>query len=600
LLLPLSLSAQPAIFPNGIVSAASYLSPGSPGGALAQGSIFTIFGNSLGPAAPGAQASGFPLSPTLAGVSVRVVHQTGQTLPALPLFVSATQINAILPSTTPIGLVLLSVLYEGRASNAEPVKVVRSSFGIFARNSGGSGRAVAQNAVSATELPLNSPETPAVPGDIVVLWGTGLGPAESDQVRPQPAERSEPLEILVAGRPAAVLYRGRSGCCAGVDQINMRLPPETPSGCAVPVVVQVNGLYSNLVTLAIGPGGRPCQDSWSPPGGARRWGEIVLTRAGGSDLVDAVFAEGEAAAGLPPPGTCASSGPLPAAGLDAGAQLSLAGPQGMRQIPRQGPGRYRLASTGSSPFLGAGVYGLSGPGGADVGPFQTSLTAAAFPAWGNPSGTRDRGVTMGWTGATAGEALLAAGGPGFVCAAIPGSGSFTIPPEVLANAPAQVSLTLDAMFRTNFTSPGLDFAVLRYADSTSRGVNLGDPPLAASPVRLPNGQTIVAELAATAPERQRGLMQRSQLASDRGMLFLFDRPDFYPFWMYRTVIPLDIIWLDSNRRIVFVSPDTPPCRSEDSRQCPTYGGREVAQYVLEVAAGVAARQGLRVGDRLEW
>jgi len=127
---------------------------------------------------------------------------------ALPLFVSETQINAILPSITAIGLVSISVSFDGRISNAEPVKVVRSSFGVFARNGGGSGRAAAQNAVSVTELPPNSPENPAAPGDIVVLWGAGIGPVESDEVQPQPVERSEPLEVLVAGRPRSSTAEG--------------------------------------------------------------------------------------------------------------------------------------------------------------------------------------------------------------------------------------------------------------------------------------------------------------------------------------------------------------------------------------------------------
>ena len=117
---------------------------------------------------------------------------------------------------------------------------------------------------------------------------------------------------------------------------------------------------------------------------------------------------------------------------------------------------------------------------------------------------------------------------------------------------------------------------------------------------LPGGRRLLAELAATSAERERGLMQRTEIAPDRGMLFLFNTSGFYSFWMYRTLIPLDIIWIDQDHRIVFVSGNTPPCPSATPDNCPVYGGRELSQYVLEIGAGLAAQYGLRVGDRLAW
>ena len=82
------------------------------------------------------------------------------------------------------------------------------------------------------------------------------------------------------------------------------------------------------------------------------------------------------------------------------------------------------------------------------------------------------------------------------------------------------------------------------------------------------------------------------------MIFLF--PDESPrgFWMYNTLIPLDIIWMDSDRRIVFISAHTPPCKSPNQAECPNYGRGFPAQYVLELAAGQAAARSLKVGDRL--
>jgi hypothetical protein len=133
----------------------------------------------------------------------------------------------------------------------------------------------------------------------------------------------------------------------------------------------------------------------------------------------------------------------------------------------------------------------------------------------------------------------------------------------------------------------------------------GQPPdpaaqLPTIPVTLPNGKVIRAELATEPRDQQRGLMFRTALAPDHGMLFVFPEPGNHPFWMYHTLIPLDILWLDPNRRIVFLSPNTPPCPHENPQQCPSYGGQAQAQFVLELAAGSIAAHGLQMGDTLRF
>ena len=121
------------------------------------------------------------------------------------------------------------------------------------------------------------------------------------------------------------------------------------------------------------------------------------------------------------------------------------------------------------------------------------------------------------------------------------------------------------------------------------------------PVTLPSGKVIRAELATEPRDQQRGLMFRTSLAPDHGMLFVFPAPAAnHPFWMYHTLIPLDILWIDSHRRIVFVSPQTPPCPSENAPECPNYGGQAVAQFVLELPAGSIASHGLKAGDTLRF
>ena len=115
-------------------------------------------------------------------------------------------------------------------------------------------------------------------------------------------------------------------------------------------------------------------------------------------------------------------------------------------------------------------------------------------------------------------------------------------------------------------------------------------------VTLPGGQVIRAEIASTQAQVQHGLMFRTSLAPDRGMLFLFSKEEALTFWMFQTLIPLDIIWMDSNKHIVEISANTPPCKAASSGQCPVYGGHEPALFVLELNAGLVARYHLKTGD----
>ncbi len=117
---------------------------------------------------------------------------------------------------------------------------------------------------------------------------------------------------------------------------------------------------------------------------------------------------------------------------------------------------------------------------------------------------------------------------------------------------------------------------------------------------LPDGTPIEAELAVTPEQQARGLMFRSHLPDDRGMLFVGDRAAPRSFWMYRCLIPLDIIWMDGAHRIVEIARDVPPCRDPDPGNCASYGGNVNSVYVLELAAGRADAHGLRIGDRIEF
>jgi uncharacterized membrane protein (UPF0127 family) len=104
------------------------------------------------------------------------------------------------------------------------------------------------------------------------------------------------------------------------------------------------------------------------------------------------------------------------------------------------------------------------------------------------------------------------------------------------------------------------------------------------------------ELAETRTQRDRGLMNRKELDRNEGMLFIFEKEGIYPFWMKNTFIPLDIIWIDSNNKIVYIGQNVQPCKS---LICPSIVPSGKAKYVLEVNAGICKEINLRVGEEVK-
>ena len=116
---------------------------------------------------------------------------------------------------------------------------------------------------------------------------------------------------------------------------------------------------------------------------------------------------------------------------------------------------------------------------------------------------------------------------------------------------------------------------------------------------LPGGQVIKVETMISQLDLGRGLKYRPALAADHGMLFVHSTPGYYRYWMYQILVPLDIIWLDSDRKIIQMVLNQQPCGS-DPNTCPQYGSARPAHYVLEVPAGTAKKYNLRVGQQLNW
>lgn len=119
-------------------------------------------------------------------------------------------------------------------------------------------------------------------------------------------------------------------------------------------------------------------------------------------------------------------------------------------------------------------------------------------------------------------------------------------------------------------------------------------------VSTPDGVTIYCEIADTPAKRSQGLMYRTRMAPDRGMLFTFpefQEPGYWTFWMKNTKMPLDILWLDRDGTIVHLERYVPICTRTDNL-CPRYRPKTAAVQVLELGAGQAAALKLTVGTTL--
>ena len=450
--------AQPVIGTGGIVNVASYSPAGLPNSAIAQGSLFAIFGKGLGPA-KGVQVSGFPLNAqNFQGTSITATVN-GTTVEVPVVFTRTDQVNALLPSNTPVGTGTLTLSYNGAASAPAPIQVVKSSFGIFSTTSNGSG----QGAILDTGNSQLSYTLAAHPGDTVILYGTGLGPVAGDETqKPLPGDlASISVKVYVGSATAQVAYHGRTGCCAGEDQINFIVPAGV-EGCTVPVAIVVNGsVVSNYVTIPVAASGNTCSVVSSSGSSAIPPDFLTKLESKGTAAVGfvALIRSTSTSSALPPPfntptttdegvgffttytasnytalssslpvlniGACTVylyNGQTPPSttdvtsqkGLDAGTAITVNGPNGTKQLTPLallGPGFY-VAQLGGGPasdpksgplYLSQGSYAISnGAGGKDVGAFNFALSVGMPFTWTNQATTttvnRASGVTLNWTG----------------------------------------------------------------------------------------------------------------------------------------------------------------------------------------------------------
>lgn len=508
---------------NSAVNVASYANPVLPNGSLTQGGILIAFGSGMGPAKL-QEISAFPLPTNLAGTSITFTVN-GTMVNCIMLYTSATQVAAVLPSDTPVGSGTMVLTYNSSASSALNVTVSAHDFGVFAVNQGGSGPGVITNAITNV---VNSATASANPSDLLDIWGTGLGAVSGNEADgPLPGNIPNlPLQVFVGGVQAQVNYAGRSGCCTGLDQIEV-VVPQGIVGCAVPVYFVVGGVTSNFVTVSIAQSGSTCinpnaltpsQLAAAQANGGLRQGvasllqdhSYIAKRDYESDTVAVSFmktplADLQLTSPAPPPmaNTCnitASGGSLPAGyesptALAAGT-VTLSGEVGPYTLLMSQTGEYSLLFEPSDTATEAGIinsgaeltpgtYTFTGTAGADIGAFNVSITLPALFNWTNrpsPKATISRSEpfvinwTNGYPGALVDIELQSSAslteGVTVVCWADATAGTFSVPVAVLQALPptysgGSASAHVSQGYSTNnFTAPGIDIGTTSWSSGS--------------------------------------------------------------------------------------------------------------------------------------
>jgi len=448
--------AQPVLrATNPVGNAGSYAT------GIAQGSIFVVIGTNLAGAGV-VQNTALPIKTSLGNASIRLTPVSGgAAVDALMIYTTQNQLAGLLPSTAAVGDYNLTVTYNGATSNAARVSVVAAGFGIVSADSSGTGQAQAQEYRSATAIDLNRPASgtlgsftvaPARPGQVMVLWGTGLGAdAQSDSTGGTSGDKtaSSNVRVTIGSQDIVPVYAGRSSGLPGTDQINFTLPANVPLGCFTPISVKVGTAVSNVLTIATAANGaNACthpsltetQLSKVSQGGTLTLGTLTLTKQtisvaipgfGTTDVATEAaignfasygignlnsFGSTQGASGI---GQCIVSrklgtqdqvlaASLPPTLLDAGAQLTLNGPNASNTaVPRIADKSYNKALTtpglgglpsgipglpgagGPTAVIAAGSYTMSGTGGADIGAFTARLTMPSPLTWTNKATISD-------------------------------------------------------------------------------------------------------------------------------------------------------------------------------------------------------------------
>ena len=245
----------PSVGAGGVINNASYISAGT---SVAPGSIAAVFGTNLTDGRtclafegcnPTLESDG-KLSTTMAGTQVKINGTPVPIFYAVPLQLGV-QMPANLAGTTAI----IEVSAGGQTSALETVFVSSIAPGIFSMSSDGQG----QGAIIHATGTLVSPSQPAQRNEIVIIFATGLGavtPPLATGVIPGnsgagPHRAVAPVTVKIDGIEVEPEFAGLAGCCAGLNQINVRIPQNARTGNDIAVQVIVGGMQSNPVTIGV-------------------------------------------------------------------------------------------------------------------------------------------------------------------------------------------------------------------------------------------------------------------------------------------------------------------------------------------------------------
>jgi uncharacterized protein (TIGR03437 family) len=349
-----------------------------------------------------------PVDPNHVSVQVRP-SGSAVSLDAPLLPSTLLSIWAQLPASTPLGAADVTLTIDGQSSAPARIMVTRTNFGLFTQAGNGLGSANAQN----QDATVNKLTNPALPGQYVTLWGTGLGLATSDEVT-----------IQLGGTEIAPVYVGPAPALTGVDQIDFRVPDTgTLDGCYVSVIVKTGDIVSNEATIAKAsqsgacdhPFGLSAADMATLDSGRRiPFGSVSLRSDVGTapglssgpvrteTAIAQFFPDDAVYIGLlaqpltaddsyfgcslaPPPRTIAL---LLGGDGDAGESLTLTGPGQSATLP-QGFGLYQIVGNpfgtplSDPPFFVPGPWRIEGLGGQTIGPFKADLMLPPTVNWTN-------------------------------------------------------------------------------------------------------------------------------------------------------------------------------------------------------------------------
>jgi uncharacterized protein (TIGR03437 family) len=492
---------------TGVQNNYSYLVPGLPNYGIAPGTLFIIKGSNLASATTVSQlqssaAPGIPKTLNGASISVTV---NGTTVQPAMYYAIATQIAAVLPSSTPTGTGTITVTYNNTASNAASITVVQSALGLDTYYGTGSGLGVATD----TSYNLITYTNSAKPGQNIVLWGSGLGAdtADSDTtVTTTPHAVNVPLTVYIGGIAVTPSYAGSSGY-PGLNQINVTIPSGVTTGCGVAVVAVGANNVSNTIALPIGAAGGVCTDpvlgyngtlltTTTTQSGTYNFGElgilqtttpVVGTSGGLQTVADGIFEQvtysaSSTTSSVLSLGSCAVSvavfsttTTIPTiVGLDAGT-VTITGPTGTQTLTNEviptltGPsGIYELQPPNTFFPPTGGSFTFTGTGGKNVGPFTATISYTSPLVWSNMSSisavTRASGQAISWTGGAPNSYVIMSGSSSnstasasFTCYAPASAGQFTVPSYVLLALPASAngSLLVENAVTSTFTASGL-------------------------------------------------------------------------------------------------------------------------------------------------